>query len=76
MPTADTDDGKLKKDVIESLYYTIGLTTLRLPEGVVKVWCSGFWLTINYRSESVKISIPENAEIIIGEKNILQPAEV
>jgi beta-galactosidase len=72
----DSDDGRIEKDVIERLYNSIGITTESLPEGVVKVWCSGFWIVINYNSNPVKIEIPENASIIIGESSTLQPAGV
>jgi beta-galactosidase len=43
---------------------------------VVKVWRSGFWIAINYSSQSVKIDIPANAKIIVGNTSTLQPAEV
>jgi beta-galactosidase len=72
----DSDDGRIEKDVLARLYNSIGITTESLPEGVVKVWRSGFWIAINYSSQSVKIEIPANATIIIGENSTLQPAEV
>jgi beta-galactosidase len=73
---ADSDDGLIEKDVLARLYNSIGLTTEPLPEGVVKVWRSGFWIAINYNSQPVKIEIPANATIIIGKNSTLQPAEV
>jgi beta-galactosidase len=72
----DSDDGHLEKDVIARLYNSIGITLESLPEGVVKVWRSGFWIAINYSSQSVKIDIPANATIIVGNTSTLQPAEV
>jgi beta-galactosidase len=72
----DSDDGHLEKDVIARLYNSIGITLEPLPEGVVKVWRSGFWIAINYSSQSVKIDIPANATIIVGNTSTLQPAEV
>jgi beta-galactosidase len=72
----DSDDGRIEKDVIARLYNSVGLTTEPLPEGVVKVWRSGFWIAINYNSQPVKIEIPANAKIIIGKDSTLQPAEV
>ena len=48
----DSDDGRIEKDVLARLYNSIGITTESLPEGVVKVWRSGFWIAINYSSQS------------------------
>lgn len=73
---ADSDDGRLEKEVLSKLYNSIGLTTDPLPEGVVKVWRSGFWIAINYGSQPVKIEIPANATIVIGKNSTLQPADV
>lgn len=73
---ADTDDGYLERDVIARLYASIGLTTDPLPEGVVKVWRSGFWIAINYSSQPVNIEVPVNANIMIGKSSTLQPADV
>ena len=72
----DSDDGHLEKDVLARVYNSIGITLESLPEGVVKVWRSGFWIAINYSSQSVKIDIPANATIIVGNTSTLQPAEV
>jgi beta-galactosidase len=72
----DSDDGRIEKDVLTRLYNSIGITTESLPEGVVKVWRSGFWIAINYSSQAVNIGIPANATIIIGKSPTLQPAEV
>jgi len=72
----DSDDGRIEKDVINRLYNSIGLTTEALPEGVVKTWRSGFWVAINYSSDPVKIEMPKNAKLIIGDNPILQPAGV
>lgn len=72
----DSDDGRIEKDIIARLYNSIGLTTEPLPEGVVKVWRSGFWVVINYNSIPVQLNVPANAKIIIGKSATLQPAEV
>lgn len=72
----DSDDGRIEKDTIKKLYHSIGLTTEILPEGVVKVWRSGFWVAINYSSDPVKIEVPKNAKLIIGDNPMLPPAGV
>lgn len=72
----DTDSGLLEKDVMGKLYKTIGLTVEEQPEGLVKMWRSGFWIAINYSSVPVKVNIPSDATLIIGKNKTLQPAEV
>jgi beta-galactosidase len=73
---ADTDDGQLEKDVIAKLYNSVGLTTEPQPEGLVKIWRSGFWIAINYNSVPVKVEIPASAKIIVGDNATLPPAGV
>jgi beta-galactosidase len=73
---ADTDNGQFETDVITRLYKTIGLTTEQQPEGLVKLWRSGFWIAINYNSQPVKVNVPANATYIIGKSPVLQLAEV
>jgi beta-galactosidase len=73
---ADTDNGHLERDVLARLYKSLGLTTEQLPEGIIKVWRSGFWIAINYSSQPVKIEIPANASIVVGKTSTLEPADV
>lgn len=72
---ADSDDGKLEKQVLQKLYTNSGVSTLSLSEGVLTEYSDGFWFGFNYSSEDQQIPIPSDAKIIIGEK-ILKPAEV
>lgn len=72
---ADTDDGKLERYVLERLYREAGVKTENLPYGIVKEWRDGFYIALNYTSESYDLNLPSNCEIIIG-KSVLQPAEV
>lgn len=72
---ADTDDGKLEKDVLEKIYAKAGVPVLSLPEGVLVEWSNGFWFGFNYSSQNQDIPLPVNAKIIIGQKS-LKPAEV
>ncbi len=46
-----------------------------LPEGVTIEWSEGFWIAMNYSSQSQEIMIPKNAKILIGSKT-LKPADV
>lgn len=71
----DTNDGKLEKSILNKVYSTRGVQIEDLPEGVVLIWKYGFWVGLNYTSETFTFHIPENSKIIIGEKNVV-PAGV
>ncbi|WP_352422889.1 beta-galactosidase [Proteiniphilum sp.] len=72
---ADTDDGKLEKEVLKKLYAGANIKTLDLPEGVIVEWRDGFYIALNYSSEKQTIHIPDKATILIGSKE-LEPAGV
>lgn len=72
----DSDDGQIEKEIIGKLYQSVGLTTEQLPEGVIKLWRSGFWVAINYSSTAAEIKLAKNAKLIIGNTPVLQPAGV
>lgn len=71
----DTDDGKLEKDVLKKLYNNAGIKILDLPDGVMTEWRDGFYFGLNYSSDKQTISIPGNAQVLIGNKT-LEPAGV
>lgn len=72
---SDTDDGSLEKKVIKRVYEQAGLSIQLLPEGIDLHWRDGFWIAINYSSESVEMSIPEKSIILLG-TTVIKPAEV
>lgn len=72
---ADTDDGKLEKEVIKKVYQSAGIPVKELPEGVIMHWRDGFWVAMNYSSVNVTLDIPKDAQIIFGTKE-LAPAGV
>lgn len=71
----DTKDSQLEKELLKGLFTSQKLPVNNLPEGVLAYWRDGFWIAVNYRSETFELELPANATIIIGEKNI-QPAGV
>lgn len=71
----DTDDAKLEKDVLRSIYAGAGATTENYPPGVYVYWRDNFYIAVNYSSDNYTMNIPAAANIIIGEK-ILQPGGV
>ncbi|UKM64494.1 beta-galactosidase [Flavobacteriaceae bacterium GSB9] len=62
----DTDDAKLEKDILKSVYGNANISTENYPQGVYVQWRDGFWVAVNYSSEDYRIEIPENSKILIG----------
>ncbi len=66
-------NGKLEKDVLKMVYKEKGIKTQDYPEGVFVEYRDGFWVAVNYSSQSYKLEF--NGDYIIGDQ-ILQPADV
>ncbi len=71
----DTDDSKLEKDLLRDIYTKAGTTTENYPPGVFVYWHDGFYVAVNYSSETYSMNLPASAKIHIGEK-ALAPAGV
>lgn len=71
----DTDDSKLERDVLKSIFAQNNVPIENYPEGVYVNWRAGLFVAVNYSSENKEINIPEKAKILIGEKT-LAPAGV
>jgi beta-galactosidase len=72
---ADTDDSKLEKDILRSIYTNAGATIEDYPRGVFVYWRNGFYVAVNYSSDNYKMNLPGTAKIIVGEST-LKPAGV
>ena len=55
----DSDDGQIEKEIIGKLYQSVGLTTERLPEGVIKIWRSGFGWRLITAVLRQKLNLPK-----------------
>lgn len=71
----DTDDSKLEKDVLRQVFTSANASVENYPDGIYVYWRDGFYVAVNYSSDSYTISIPETSKILIGEK-VLKPAGV
>lgn len=71
----DTDDSKLEKDILRDVYAGTGAIVEDYPAGVYVYWRDGFYVAVNYSSDSYTMHIPEAAKILVGE-NIMKPAGV
>jgi beta-galactosidase len=65
----------LEKQLLRKIYTESGAAILDLPDYVFTEYRDGYWITVNYTSETAAAPIPANADIIIGEKNV-KPGEV
>jgi beta-galactosidase len=70
-----SDNDQFEKEVLKKVYESARVNIVELPEGVIVNWRNGFWVAINYASKNNIISIPDNANIVVGEKE-LKPAGV
>ena len=71
----NTDDSRLEKDVLRAIYEKAGAVTEDYPKGVYVYWRDGFFVAVNYSSESYTMNIPEKGKVLVGEKT-LRPAGV
>jgi beta-galactosidase len=71
----DTDDGALEKAVLQKVYALARINIQNYPQGIVVEWRDGFWVGVNYSDKPYNVSIPSNANILIGTK-LLKPADV
>lgn len=69
---ADTDDGKMERYILKSVYAKTGLTIPDLPEGVMAEYRDGFGVAVNYGPVAQTFPLPEGSKIVIGEKIIKQ----
>ena len=71
----DTKDALMEKALLKNIFTNNKLPVSNYPEGVQVYWRQGFWIAVNYRSDTYEMKLPANARIIIG-KNLLEPAGV
>lgn len=61
-------DKKLEKQILRRIYLENNANILDLPDYVFTEYRDGYWITVNYSSEKVNISIPVDTKIVIGER--------
>ena len=63
---ADSDDGALEEAVLRRLYAEAGVEVENLPYGVIKEWRDGFYIALNYSSQTQSLDRPSDAEVLLG----------
>lgn len=71
----NTDDFKLEKEILRSVFTHVGVSTENYPQGVYVYWRNGFFVSVNYSSDNYTVNIPASAKILIGSKE-MKPAGV
>jgi len=71
----DTDDAQLERRVLQNIFQQRNVRTENFPLGVYVYWRDGFWIAVNYSSNSYMLKIPDSATILFGRRN-LAPAGV
>jgi beta-galactosidase len=71
----DTDDAQLERRVLQNIFQQKNIQTENYPLGVYVYWRDGFWIVVNYSSESYMLEIPDSATILFGHRN-LAPTDV
>jgi beta-galactosidase len=66
---------ELEKEILRKIYIESGASVLDLPDYVFVEYRDGYWVAVNYTSETVTAPVPENAKMVLGER-ALAPGEV
>ncbi|WP_167608020.1 beta-galactosidase [Maribellus sediminis] len=70
-----TDNLKLEKDILKDIYSASGASIMDYPQGVYVYWRDGFYIAVNYSSDTYSMNISESANIVVGERELI-PAGV
>lgn len=66
----DSQNGGLEHDVLSKLYAKIGIAVENYPEGVLVEYRDGFGVAVNYSDKPYDFNLPNNANVLVGEKMI------
>ncbi|WP_346857949.1 beta-galactosidase [uncultured Draconibacterium sp.] len=70
-----TDGLELEKDILKDIYSASGASARDYPKGVYVYWRDGFYIAVNYSSDTYTMDMPESAKIIVGERDV-KPAGI
>lgn len=66
----DSNDGLLENDLLKKLYGQWKIQVENYPEGIIVEYRDGFGIAVNYSDKKYTLNIPEDANILIGSKEI------
>ncbi len=70
-----TDKSLMERSILQTVYRRAGAKIFDLPNYAFVEWRDGFWVGVNYTSNSVTLPITDKSIILIGNKEI-KPGEV
>jgi beta-galactosidase len=65
-----TDGADLEEAVLRRVYEQAGIALETLPEGMMLEYRDGFGIAVNYSDQLLTVPAPEDAEFIIGGREI------
>jgi beta-galactosidase len=65
---ADSNQGDLEQAVLSKVYSRLDIPVENYPPGILVEYRDGFGIAMNYTDKDYRMLLPENAEILIGNK--------
>ncbi|NDW09961.1 beta-galactosidase [Dysgonomonas sp. 520] len=65
-----TKNKELEKQLLRKIYTEGGASILDLPDYVFTEYRDGYWVTVNYTSETISAPIPDSSTIVCGKKEV------
>ncbi|MEN3322606.1 beta-galactosidase [Mariniflexile soesokkakense] len=66
----DSKNGDLEKQVLTKLYKQQNIAIENYPEGIMVEYRDGFGIAVNYSDKPYNMNLPQNSEILIGNKTL------
>jgi beta-galactosidase len=66
----ESSENCLERAVLNHVYNEAKIPVEDYPNGIIVDWRDGFWIAMNYSSEPFEVAIPQDAEILIGQKTL------
>jgi beta-galactosidase len=66
----DSKNGQLEQDVLTKLYALLKIPIQNYPAGITVEYRDGFGIAVNYSDEKYEMPLPQNAEILVGNKTL------
>lgn len=65
-----TENKELERKILRKVYQQGGADILDLPRYVFTEWREGFWVTVNYTSDTVQAPVHQESSLIYGKESV------
>lgn len=65
-----SENGELEEKILRRTFLQSGADILDQPDYVFTEWREGYWITVNYSSNEIRVPVKENSKVIIGKEKI------